>query len=157
MEEFITKSGDETEKLGEEFAKQLKSQDAVFLIGDLGSGKTTFTKGLAKGLNINDRIISPTFVIVRQHRVSVQRTVDRKYETQANVKRIETLYHLDLYRLGGERDVKGIDLKDFLDDKSGVVVIEWPEIGQNLVDKKVWKVNFEHLENDGRKISISYE
>ena len=66
---IITKSDEETQSAGEEFAKKLNPTDVVFLIGDLGSGKTTFTKGLAKGLGIDNRIISPTFVVVRRHTV----------------------------------------------------------------------------------------
>ena len=82
---FVTKSPEQTEKLGEDFAKNLKPQDVVFLIGNLGSGKTTFTKGIARGLGIKNRILSPTFIVVRSH-------------STAN-ERIQTLYHLDLYRL----------------------------------------------------------
>lgn len=137
-----TKSALGTEKAGEEFSKKLNPQDVVFLIGNLGSGKTTFTKGIAKGLGITSRIISPTFVLVRSHDIEKGK--------------IKTLYHLDLYRLQNENDVLGINLTDYLEDERGLVVIEWPEVSQNIVKKKVWKVVFETKEHN-RNITIIKE
>ncbi len=145
---YITKNSEETEKLGEEFAKNLKPQDIVFLIGELGSGKTTFTKGVAKGLGIESRVTSPTFVLMRTHRVSNQKSVNRN-------QKIKTMYHLDLYRLQTEKQSLDIGLSDIFEDPTGVTFIEWPEVGQNIVNKKVWKVTFDCLENDERKITIN--
>lgn len=141
---IFTATEEETVRVGKELAGDLKPNDVVFLTGNLGSGKTTFTKGIAEGLGIETRIISPTFVVVREHTVPKEPSP------------IKTLYHLDLYRLQNEKEVLGIDMKDYLDDENGVVVIEWPEIGQNLVNKKVWIVHFETTDHEGRKITISY-
>ncbi len=136
---FVTKSPEQTEKLGEDFAKNLKPQDVVFLIGNLGSGKTTFTKGIARGLGIKNRILSPTFVVVRSHSTSNEN--------------IQTLYHLDLYRLKDEGEVLNVNLTDYVNDEKGIVVIEWPEMSQEIVKKNVWKVKFEINENE-RSIEI---
>lgn len=136
---FVTKSPEQTEKLGEDFAKNLKPQDVVFLIGNLGSGKTTFTKGIARGLGIKNRILSPTFIVVRSH-------------STAN-ERIQTLYHLDLYRLKDEGEVLNVSLTDYMNDEKGIVVIEWPEVSQEIVKKNVWKVRFE-TKDDERSIEI---
>lgn len=136
---YITTSPEQTEKIGEEFAKKLQPQDVVFLTGELGSGKTTFTKGLAKGLGITTRIISPTFVIVRSH--------------ATGRKNLSTLYHLDLYRLDNEKDALEVNLSDYLDDPAGVVVIEWPDVSQNIVKRKVWNISFLQHENK-REIEI---
>lgn len=130
---FATKSPEQTEKLGEDFAKNLKPQDIVFLIGNLGSGKTTFTKGIARGLGIKNRILSPTFVVVRSHSTANQS--------------IQTLYHLDLYRLKNEGEVLNVNLTDYLNDEKAVVVIEWPEVSQEIVKKNAWKVHFKTNEN----------
>lgn len=140
----ITNNNEETEILGYEFAKKLKEQDVVFLIGILGVGKTTFVKGMARGLGIESRIISPTFVIVRTHQIKNQNS------------KVERLYHLDLYRLVDQEQVAQIDIQEFFKDEKGVVVIEWPELGQNLVKKKVWSVKFEYVEKEKRKITIAY-
>ena len=93
--------------LGKQLGQQLEKQDVVILTGDLGAGKTTFTKGLAQGLGIRQMIKSPTYTIVRE------------YEGRL------PLYHLDVYRIGDDPD--SIDLDDFLFGE-GVTVIEWGEL-----------------------------
>ncbi len=145
MEELTSNSSQQTENIGCGFAKKLKGGDVIFLIGEIGVGKTTFVKGLAKGIGINSRIISPTFVIVRKHTVS------------NNKSNIKSLYHLDLYRLDNKKQAQDIDLKDFLDDKSGIVVIEWPNISQDIIKGKIWKIVFEDTGTDKRKITFQYE
>lgn len=138
-EKYTTKTADETELLGRNLAKELQPQDVVYLYGDLGSGKTTFTKGIAKGLGVTARIISPTFVVARTHK-----TADHK---------IKTLYHLDLYRLKNSTEVLGVNINDYLDDTFGVVVIEWPELSTKLINKKSINVRFA-IKDKGREITI---
>lgn len=142
---FKSGSSDQTEKIGEEFSDLIKPGDVVLLKGNLGSGKTTFVKGFARGLGINSRIISPTFVVVREHNVN----------NSSN--KIKKLYHFDLYRLTSEDEVKKVDLKNYIEDKSGVVVIEWPELSTKLMDKNYWIVTFEIKSNYKRDINIYYE
>ena len=96
--------------LGKALGQLLEKQDVLILIGDLGAGKTTFTKGVAQGLDIDQMIKSPTYTIVRE------------YEGRL------PLYHLDVYRIGDDPD--SIDLDDFLFGE-GVTVIEWGELLEN--------------------------
>src|SRR3989344_3335881 len=105
---FITKNFKETQKLGCDFAKVLKKEDIVCLYGDLGSGKTTFVQGLAEGLGIKSRIISPTFIIMRSHEL-----------------KNGMFYHIDLYRIGSERDLEGLGIEEIINNKSNIVAIEW--------------------------------
>jgi tRNA threonylcarbamoyladenosine biosynthesis protein TsaE len=142
---IITKDSNDTEKAGEDFIRRLKPQDVVFLIGELGSGKTTFTKGVARGLGITTRIISPTFVIMRTHKVPSR---------PENPNKITTLYHLDLYRLQTKQQTANVGIEDILDDTAGITFIEWPEISQQLVRKRVWKVIFKVLGDTKREIKI---
>lgn len=121
---------------GEDFANQLKAGDTVFLYGELGSGKTTFTKGLAKGLGIDARIISPTFVL------------KRSYEG-TNM----TLEHLDLYRLENEEQLREIGIREILNDQTTITVIEWPEKIESVDKKLVWKLTFSY-ENSERNVDI---
>ena len=101
-------------KWGQRLGSLLQEQDVLVLTGDLGAGKTTFTKGLAQGLGIKQMIKSPTYTIVRE------------YEGRL------PLYHLDVYRIGEDPD--SIDLDDFLFGE-GVTVIEWGELlGESLPD-----------------------
>lgn len=99
---------------GFQLGQVFQTQDVLVLTGDLGAGKTTFTKGLARGLDISQMIKSPTYTIVRE------------YEGRL------PLYHLDVYRIGEDPD--SIDLDDFLFGE-GVTVIEWGELlGDSLPD-----------------------
>ncbi len=139
---YKSNSADQTKKIGYDFAKKLKPMDVVFLKGDLGAGKTTFVQGLAAGLGITTRIISPTFVVVRQYEI-----LDHEFAT---------LYHLDLYRLKDESEVRSVDFNDCLDDKKGIVVIEWPEIGQGFINKDVWEVRLSSTGESSREIEIEY-
>src|SRR3989344_3049784 len=124
MEEtFITTNDKDTQKLGEEFALKLRPKDSVFLTGELGSGKTTFVKGIAEGLGITARIISPTFMILRTHEVKSQKS---KVKNESQNSKIKRVYHLDLYRLDDTSDIKNLALDDLLNDPEAVTIIEWP-------------------------------
>src|SRR3990167_10943543 len=124
---FVTKNSEQTQKVGQEFAARLnlvqgstltkKGAFVVALYGDLGSGKTTFTQGLAEGLGIKRRIISPTFIIVRNYELGIK---------NQELGRIN-LYHIDLYRIESEEDVESLGIEEIVKDPRNVVVIEWAE------------------------------
>jgi tRNA threonylcarbamoyladenosine biosynthesis protein TsaE len=122
---YISKSEEETKKIGESFAHSLRVGDILCLYGDLGGGKTTFVQGLAKGLGISQRIISPTFVLVREHDIQ-----NGKF------------YHIDLYRLESRGQIKEIGLEEILNDKNGIVAIEWAERLGDLLPKKRLEIRF---------------
>lgn len=132
--EFLSKSDFDTRKIAEEFAKKLKPGSVVCLTGDLGAGKTTFTKGIAKALGVPYEPVSPTFNLVNA------------YDGEKM-----PLYHFDLYRLERTDDLYSIDFDDYL-FSNGVCVIEWPEIAYPLL-QKFHKVNLEYY-GEMRKICI---
>lgn len=135
---YITHSEKETYTIAQEFTEKLQPGDIVFLKGDLGSGKTTFVKGIAQALGVVERVISPTFTVVRRHK-----TADPA---------IRMLYHLDLYRLeGSKHDTIGIS--DMKEDKGAVMFIEWPEYTPVLLTP-TWTVSFEGNDNTNRTISF---
>lgn len=137
---FITKSAAETQKLGEQFAQRLKGGEIVGLIGELGSGKTTFVQGLARGLGIKKRIISPTFVFIRSYTLR-----PKPY----------ALYHIDLYRVDSVEDVKGLGLEEIWSEPENIVVIEWAEKIEKTSPKKTIKIYFDYQEKDKRIIRVS--
>jgi len=113
----------------------------VFLNGDLGSGKTTFTKNLCKYLNLDIEIHSPTFVILK------------KYDF--NIEGFENLIHIDAYRLSSYNDLKKIKFEDYLSDKNNLVFIEWPELvaDESLIPDI--SIEFDYIENiNDRSIKI---
>lgn len=122
------------------------------LEGDLGSGKTTFVQGLAKGLGIKQRIISPTYIIVRKYELKLKPAcADR-----AKNSKLKTFYHVDLYRLeaGIEREIENLGLKEIWSDPENIVVIEWAEKIRNLVPKNATWIKFEYLSDEKRRIII---
>ena len=132
--EYITKSASETMKLGEKLASKLKGGEIILLSGDLGAGKTTFTKGLARGLKIDAEVTSPTYAYMKEY--------DGK------------LYHFDAYRLKGGEAADGLGLTDYF-YSGGVCVIEWYEnIYDALPDKNLVKIKIEKTGKDKRKITI---
>lgn len=139
-DEILTNSAQETQKLGEEFARSLHGGEIVALHGDLGSGKTTFTQGVAKGLGLHQSIVSPTFILMREYSIDKQA--------------LQTLYHIDLYRTENERDAKGLGIEDVFADKSGVVLIEWPEKMGELVPKNAIHIYFTYVDENQRSIAI---
>ena len=140
--EFITKSPRETQKLGKKFSADLikKTPNIIALTGELGSGKTTFVQGLAEGLGVKKKIISPTFILMRTYKA----------------KKKNTFYHLDLYRLETnlERELENLGVKDIWNQKANILAIEWAEkIRELLPESTIW-VKFEYLSDDQRKIII---
>lgn len=117
----------------ESLAHKLNAGDVIILTGDLGAGKTTFTKGLGKGLGIDQMIKSPTYTIVRE------------YEGRL------PLYHMDVYRIGDDPDSIDLDSYIFGD---GVTVIEWGNLLEADLPKEYLEIIFER-EGDNREITLS--
>lgn len=138
MRVVISESESDTVKLGERIANQLKKGDVVALSGDLGTGKTAFVKGLARGLGIDEYITSPTFTLVHSYKGS-----------QFN------LHHFDVYRISDEEELFEIGFEEYLHE-GDLCVIEWADLIPNLIPPhSIWI----HLEREGngadkRKITI---
>lgn len=136
---ITTKSAEETKKIAKAFAATVAGGDVLLLFGNLGAGKTTFMQGLAEGLGVMQRIISPTFIIMRS------------YETEGKVKK---LYHLDLYRITSGKDLEGLGLEEIFQEKDAVVAIEWPEkLGAMKPEKRI-EICFTPTSEEERKIEI---
>ncbi len=131
-------SEEETEALGSALAETLCGGAQIALHGDLGAGKTVFTRGLARGLGIQDPVTSPTFTIVQEYIGDTLR-----------------LYHIDLYRLHGVHDALAFGIEDFLEDDSAVIAIEWSERIEELLEaERLIHVHIMH-HPDGRELRIS--
>jgi len=108
-----TSSAEETRRLAASLAGELAPGDVILLVGDLGTGKTTFTQGLARGLGVTDQVTSPTFTLLRA------------YPCPAGA--VRTLLHADLYRLDRLQDVIDLGIPEMVDDGS-VAVVEWGDM-----------------------------
>ena len=135
---YNVNSVEETWKLARQLAPELKPGDVICLEGDLGAGKTTFTRGLAAALGVPGRVTSPTFCIVQEHR-------SPNLPNHPNLPNL--LVHMDLYRLHGEDDVIAIGWEDYLAE-GAILVVEWPERAGALIPAEARHVVFTHLEGE---------
>ena len=131
--EYISNSFEETIKLGEAYAKTLSKGDVVLLNGEMGAGKTAFTKGVAKGLGVNDEITSPTYA----------------YMNDYNGK----LFHFDCYRLTSGEDAEGLGLTDYF-YANGICVIEWSENIASVLPENCKRVNITTISKNKRRIEL---
>ena len=135
--DYLTHNEIETEALGETLARRLGAGDVVAYRGDLGAGKTAFTRGLARGLGYAGRVTSPTFTIVNEYEGPVP------------------LFHFDMYRLGGEEDLFDIGWEDYL-DRGGVCAVEWSERAEAALPRETVWVSIRRCaeSEDWRRITI---
>lgn len=139
MKIIISRSAAETENFGYKVGKGLARNKIITLKGPLGSGKTTFVKGLARGLGIKKPITSPTFSLIKSYPHGIGRTR-------------RTLYHIDLYRLRNKQ-AKIMIREHINDEPEGILVIEWPErISEMISLKPDIAIVFSHGHNGQRKI-----
>jgi len=140
----VTKSAQETQALGEKIGNNLKGGEILALYGELGSGKTTFLQGLAKGLGIKERILSPTFIMMRQYPLAINHQPS-----------IMNFYHIDLYRIENEKDIEGLGLEEIWSDPKNIIAIEWAEKIKKVLPKKRIDIFFEYVEGEERRIMIN--
>lgn len=134
MLDVVTTSPAETEAAGEQFGERLAPGDLVLLTGDLGAGKTTFVRGLMRGVGSPAHVASPTFQLVRVYPGRVQ------------------IAHVDLYRLEDGADLVDLGLEELLDQ--GAVVVEW---GDRLEAPEAALLSIEHLGGDRRRLRLMRE
>ena len=125
----------DTEMLAKKFSKLLRGGEVILLNGDLGAGKTTFTKYLLKYLGVKDEVTSPTFTIMREYRSS-------KFD----------IYHFDMYRLSSGEEAQAFGLEDYIysGNKNSIVLIEWSENIKDILVGKFIEVNIT-LQDDGKR------
>ena len=136
MFSVVTSSPEETWRIGERLGRRLAPGDTVCLYGDLGAGKTSFSYGIALGLEVRERYItSPTFTFVNEYRGRVP------------------FYHIDLYRLKGTEDLEGIGFEEYL-ESDGVTVIEWAERAEDVLPDECLSVYLTYLTESNREIGF---
>ena len=133
--QYFTNSAEETERLGQRLGETLRGGEVVAYLGELGAGKTAFTRGLARGLGISMRVTSPTYTIVNEY-------------TGGRL----PLFHFDMHRLGSEEELFDIGWEDYL-ARGGVCAVEWSENVSGAMEDAI-TVRIEKTSDEGRKITI---
>jgi tRNA threonylcarbamoyladenosine biosynthesis protein TsaE len=158
--EIVTNNSSQTKKLGETLAKKIKFRKAnkalvLGLIGDLGGGKTTFLQGFAKGLGIKQKVLSPTFVIMKKYELESRkwRVGNRKKTTNHFLP--STFYHIDCYRIKKPKEILDLGFKKIASDPKNIVAVEWAERIKKIMPKNTIWIKFEFVDKNKRKIKIS--
>ena len=137
---YVSNSPEETEELGRRLGETAEPGMVIAFTGDLGAGKTAFTRGLARGLGIRDRVTSPTFTIVNEYEGG----------------RLP-LFHFDMYRLASADELFDIGWEDYL-ARGGVCAVEWSEIVRDALEPGCIRVDLRRGERDGqRRITVTEE
>jgi len=131
---IILKNEEETKNFGIDIAKKLKPNTVIALIGDLGCGKTSLTKAIAKGLNITSNVTSPTFTIVQEYEEGTM-----------------PLYHFDVYRINDEDELFEIGFTEYF-HKKGVCLIEWADLVLDLLPEDTIYIYLSYGENENERI-----
>jgi tRNA threonylcarbamoyladenosine biosynthesis protein TsaE len=137
IESFKSTSSEETFNFAKKFAQSIEYGSIILLIGELGSGKTTFSKGFSKGLGFDDVISSPTYPILNEY------FCNNHY-----------LYHFDLYRLKSMGEFLEIGGLEYLDNKKAITLIEWPELIEDIDINNKIEIRFEHISDNERLIKL---
>ena len=137
---FNCQSIEETQSLAKKLARKTSPGTVISLIGDLGAGKTTFTKGFARQMGIKDHVTSPTFKLISEYQ-------GNEY----------ILNHIDAYRMNGIEDFLNIGGEEYLTSKNSITIIEWGDLLDDILPSKTIRVNFERIKSpkESRKIEIS--
>ncbi len=136
---FNCQSVKETQNLAKKLVKNIGPGAVISLVGELGAGKTTFTKGFAMQMGIKDHVTSPTFKLVSEYQ-------GEKYK----------LNHIDAYRMNGAEDFLNIGGEEYLLPKNSITIIEWGDLLNEILPLKTIRVNFERVKSpkESRKIEI---
>jgi len=166
---IITNSPFQTKKIGKNFSKKIKDRKnkkavVLGLVGDLGGGKTTFLQGLAKGLGIKEKVLSPTFIIMRKYALEsrkwpIARGLGPIGKVESGKKAtlcppLSTFYHFDCYRIQKPKEILDLGFKEIISDPKNIVVIEWAEKIKKILPKDTIWINFEFKDKNKRKIRI---
>ena len=135
----ISRSEADTENFGAEIARQCPRGSVILLDGDLGAGKTVFSRGFARGLGCEDTLSSPTYTIVQE------------YQLPSGAR----LYHMDLYRIADAASALGFGVDEFIDDPKAYKLIEWPERIESLLPEKCLTVEITHEGDEERSLRIT--
>lgn len=140
MKTIVVHNLKETQTLAKKFSKMFVGGEIVLLDGDLGAGKTTFTKFVLKNLGVKGDVSSPTFSIMREYKT-------KKFN----------IFHFDMYRLSSAEEAREIGLEDYIfsSDKGSIVFIEWPENIKNMLTGEFINVKISNIDENSRKFEIS--
>jgi len=149
--EYLTISPNQTKKLGRKIAQEVlknsvnKQAIIIALKGELGSGKTIFLQGFAKELNVKEKILSPTFVILKRFRIKDAR------------KKFNNFYHIDCYRIQDAKELVDLGFKEIIKDPRNIVAVEWADRIKKIIPKHSFWIEFDFIDKNKRRILVRFK
>lgn len=143
QQKIITRGAAETVRVAKKMAQKLRGGEVLLLEGELGTGKTTFVRGLARALGFHGAVRSPTFTLLNV------------YPIRKRGRKIKQLIHVDVYRLKSAADLRGLGLEEYFGKRDTVVAIEWGKKARALIRAKYFIITLRHLDVHERTISVS--
>jgi tRNA threonylcarbamoyladenosine biosynthesis protein TsaE len=146
---IISKSANETKNIAKKIADLLRKEKfsskatVIGLQGELGGGKTTFVQGLISSFGVKEKILSPTFVIMKN------------FEVKGKTQYFKKIYHFDVYRIGDEKEMDIIGFKEIINNPDNLVLVEWSNLIKKTMPKDSILINFEFKDENTRNIMIS--
>ena len=155
MKKFVSNNPEESRKFARDLAANLMSRSrldisggalVLALMGDLGSGKTTFAQAFAERLGVKEKVKSPTFIIFRKSKVA-----DKKWQEKV----FKYFYHFDVYRINSEKEILNLGWEEIISNPENIVLVEWADKIEKILPKNSVKINFKHLKGDKREIVLN--
>lgn len=140
MKTTILKGEAATIEFAKTIAKGLQGGEVILLSGDLGAGKTTFSRGLGQALGVKQNVNSPTFVVMKVY--------------DANTEAVKRLVHIDAYRLESGQDLQNIGATEYFGAEKTVTLIEWPERVMNIMPQETMRISIRCMDEDSREFTV---
>ena len=162
MKKFVSNNLEESKKIAKDLAVNLMSRSrrdicggalVLALMGDLGSGKTTFAQAFAEGLGVKEKVKSPTFIIFRKSKIPAS-PAGRENKGWRE-KGFLYFYHFDIYRIHNEKEILNLGWEEIISNPKNIVLVEWADKIEKILPKNSVKINFKHLKGDKREIVLN--
>ncbi len=137
FETFISQNEQDTADFAKKIAEMVSPGTVIALYGNLGAGKTVFSRSFAKAIGVKENVSSPTYTIIQEYKLDGQ---------------FSYLYHLDLYRINNSRDALAFAVDEYLNDRNSYSLVEWPERIEDILPPDTIKIMIEHQTDGSRKI-----
>ena len=154
MKKIISNDIEVSKKFAQNFAKKILGEGrkgsgalVLALMGDLGSGKTTFAQAFAEALGVKEKVKSPTFIIFRKSKIIPL--------TAGQNSKFRYFYHFDVYRINSEKEILNLGWEEIISNPENIVLVEWADKIEKILPKGCVKINFKHLKGDKREIVLN--
>jgi tRNA threonylcarbamoyladenosine biosynthesis protein TsaE len=153
-DDYVSKNPDETKKIAKELARELKSGGVLALVGDLGSGKTTFTQAILEELGAKGPYTSPTFLVMKHYKKEIPNSKSQiTNKSQYPKSKIKNIYHIDAYRIGA-KDMINLGWEEITSDKNNLIIVEWADRIKEIIPQDAVWINFSWVDENKRKINF---